>query len=444
MFTPRVESDQVIPHPHRDVLPRNAANLDYPQGMISALANAPRQGVADALGTRIAPLRSVELFAGGGGLLLGSSLAQIRHVAAVEWDQWCCDTLRQNIAERNPLVGNLRVIQQDIRSIDWLTEFGSDLDLVMGGPPCQPFSLGGLARGATDHRDMFPALTNAIAALAPRAFVVENVRGLTRSTFADYFELTRLRLQYPEIHARESEEWPDHLARLQRYHTSGSKELSLHYEVATMLVDAADYGVPQRRHRVFIVGFRSDQQANWSAPTPTHSSAALRELQDNGEYWQRHGIRQKDQFPVVTTTGDPTLRPWVTIRDALIGLPKPGDRSVYNHAIRLGARTYPGHTGSPIDSPAKTLKAGDHGVPGGENMIAYPDGSVRYFTVREAARIQTFPDTYRLHGTWTEAMRQLGNAVPVRLAEIVVGSVASCLADASLRDHLSTAFGQKY
>ncbi|MGB6686053.1 MAG: DNA cytosine methyltransferase, partial [Candidatus Acidiferrum sp.] len=85
------------------------------------------------------------------------------------------------------------------------------------------------------------------------------------------------------------------------------------------------------------------------------------------------------------------------------------------------------HTGSPLDQPAKTLKAGDHGVPGGENMRARADESVRYFTVREAARLQTFPDDYTFRGPWTEAMRQLGNAVPVRLAEMVARSVADAL-----------------
>ena len=72
----------------------------------------------------------------------------------------------------------------------------------------------------------------------------------------------------------------------------------------------------------------------------------------------------------------------------------------------------------------KTLKAGVHGVPGGENMVVLDDGSVRYLTVREAARVQTFPDGYMLHGAWSEAMRQLGNAVPVKLAHVVASSVA--------------------
>jgi DNA (cytosine-5)-methyltransferase 1 len=98
-----------------------------------------------------------------------------------------------------------------------------------------------------------------------------------------------------------------------------------------------------------------------------------------------------------------------------------------NHIFQDGAKAYPGHTGSYIDEPAKTLKAGVHGVPGGENMVRRADGSVRYFTVRESARLQTFPDNYRFHGAWTECMRQLGNAVPVELARQVGVSVAEHL-----------------
>ncbi|MFH0911218.1 MAG: DNA cytosine methyltransferase, partial [Planctomycetota bacterium] len=99
------------------------------------------------------------------------------------------------------------------------------------------------------------------------------------------------------------------------------------------------------------------------------------------------------------------------------------NHEIHNHRFQPGARPYPGHTGSPFDEPAKTLKAGDHGVPGGENMLAYPDGKVRYFTVRESARLQTFPDKFIFHGSWTETMRQLGNAVPVALARVVAKEI---------------------
>ena len=86
-----------------------------------------------------------------------------------------------------------------------------------------------------------------------------------------------------------------------------------------------------------------------------------------------------------------------------------------------------GHTGSYIDMPSKALKAGDHGVPGGENMIRYQDGQIRYYTTFEAKRIQTFPDDYKISGSWTETMRQIGNAVPVELVHCIASSLAQAI-----------------
>jgi DNA (cytosine-5)-methyltransferase 1 len=100
---------------------------------------------------------------------------------------------------------------------------------------------------------------------------------------------------------------------------------------------------------------------------------------------------------------------------------------VLNHVPVPGARVYVGHTGSPLDEPAKTLKAGVHGVPGGENMLAMSDGTVRYFTVRESARLQSFPDEYFFPGCWGQSMRQIGNAVPVSLAHLLASSIKTCL-----------------
>jgi DNA (cytosine-5)-methyltransferase 1 len=193
---------------------------------------------------------------------------------------------------------------------------------------------------------------------------------------------------------------------------------------------------------VFFVGFRSDLNHEWEPPEPTHSQDVLIwEKYITGEYWKRYGISQRDSFPSQSKLRAiekqfgmiaPTQKAWRTVRGAIHDLPdptKPGatKRKILNHEYRAGARSYAGHTGSPIDEPAKTIKAGDHGVPGGENMVAFPDGTVRYFTVRESARIQTFPDDYHLEGAWGEAMRQLGNAVPVHLAEVVAKSIANQL-----------------
>ena len=124
------------------------------------------------------------------------------------------------------------------------------------------------------------------------------------------------------------------------------------------------------------------------------------------------------------------LAPWNTVREALSGLPVPtpkGDPEIGNHFLQKGARVYAGHTGSPLDQPAKALKAGVHGVPGGENMLRHANGTVRYFTVRESARLQTFPDDFEFSGSWSESMRQLGNAVPVELAHVIAASVTSSL-----------------
>lgn len=352
-----------------------------------------------------------------------------------EWNRWCCDTLRENQAAGHPLVQGVDVREGDVRDIDW-SQYEDEVDLVSGGPPCQPFSGGGKGMAAGDSRDMFPATADVIRQIRPRAFIVENVRGLTRPRFADYFAYVQLRLAHPEVVPLDGESWAEHFQRLQAEHTSIRDDLQ--YRVVTTLVNAADYGVPQQRWRVFMVGFRSDVDAEWSFPEPTHSQGALRHTQEvTGAYWDRHHLKgnrsslKAELFDLPMNT-----RPWRTVRDAISDLPEPteaGSRLFWNHVLQKGARSYPGHTGSHIDEPAKALKAGVHGVPGGENMLRKPDGSVRYFTVREAARLQTFPDRYSLHGPWSEAMRQLGNAVPVMLAQIVASSVHEHLELAEVR-----------
>ncbi len=384
-------------------------------------------------------MNAVELFAGAGGLGMGVSRAGFNPTAVIEWDRYCCDTIRENQARKIEPVAHWPLFERDVRDFDFHDIHG-EIDLVSGGPPCQPFSLGGKHRGYLDERDMFPQAIRAVRELRPKAFVFENVKGLTRSTFAGYLEYIRLRLTYPEIAEHQDEAWPEHLARLERYHTQGKHD-DLHYNIVIRVLNAADYGVPQRRERVFLVGFRADLGIEWSFPEKTHDQDALFWSQwRTGEYWEIHKIatRQRPEggkglVRAMSLKAPPHPWPWRTIRDAISDLPdpetEPDAAAQYdNHRFQPGARRYPGHTGSPLDEPAKTLKAGDHGVPGGENMLSRPDGSMRYFSVRESARLQTFPERFLFHGSWTESMRQLGNAVPVNLAHIVASSI---------RDHLS-------
>jgi DNA (cytosine-5)-methyltransferase 1 len=344
-------------------------------------------------------MRSVELFAGCGGLGLGLARAGFKHERMVEWNDCAVATIKHNSARGVEHVMDWPVERADVRSIDWRQHAGAVL--VAGGPPCQPFSIGGKHRGDDDHRDMWPQAIRAVREIRPDAFLFENVRGLLRPKFAPYLSTIVAGLATPD------------------------RKNDLRYTVVVQQVDAANFGAPQRRHRVLIFGYRSDLGISPKEITPTHSRDRL--LWDQfvtGEYWLEHGLKRPlDSFPSTAAALVHKLRArnsaprearWVTVRDALKGLGSP--TGVNNHINQPGARVYKGHTGSPLDLPAKALKAGDHGVPGGENMMVMDSGEVRYFTVREAARLQGLPDQYAFPRSWSESMRQLGNAVPTQLA----------------------------
>lgn len=395
-------------------------------------------------------LRSIELFSGAGGLALGLHSAGFHHDALYEWNQSAVKTLRFNQDQKHKALKACQIARADVREIDFTQHAG--VDLVAGGPPCQPFSMGGKAAGMNDVRDMFPQAVRAVAEIKPRAFIFENVRGLLRPAFSNYVEFIRLQMEFPTFPITENVSWDQNLARLQRHkERSGAGESDLRYRVHIHQANAADYGVPQQRHRVFFIGFRSDVQTEWAFPQPTHSEEELLiEQFITNAYWERRGLRKltESAFPAslirrgerLKNKKGPSLfsdlKPWLTLGEAISDLPKPTTRESkdwLNHRQQEGARAYPGHTGSSLYRPSKALKAGDHGVPGGENMIAYPNGSVRYLTIRESARVQTFPDDYQFLGSWTESMRQLGNAVPVALARIVGESVAKALRKDSSR-----------
>jgi DNA-methyltransferase (dcm) len=385
-------------------------------------------------------MQSIELFSGGGGLALGMSQAGFQHRALLELDRDSCNTLRLNKDRNIEHARDWNVCETDVRAFDY-SQVGK-VDVVAGGVPCQPFSLGGKHRADADHRNMFPDFAKAVAELRPKAFVCENVKGLLRAAFADYREYIYLQLSHPMV-KDQSGSWRGHRQQLERIHTSG-RQTDLDYHVVVALLNSANFGVPQRRERVFIVGFRSDLEIEFSFPQPTHTADELLYRQwVTGEYWDRHKIprsKRPSLNPRLNTRVDALRRgamretathPWVTVRDALLGLKKlrvgQTDSADPNHFLNPGARCYAGHNGSPLDEPAKTLKAGDHGVPGGENMVNLGDNEVRYFSVREAARIQSFPDEYWFSGAWTERMRQVGNAVPVGLARVVAKEVAARL-----------------
>lgn len=131
-------------------------------------------------------INSLELFCGTGGLALGLQQASFSHRALIEWDKDSCNNINQNISEGYSLIRDWNVIQSDVRAIDFAKQF-TGVRLVSGGPPCQPFSLGGKHQAYNDKRDMFPQAVRAVRELKPQAFIFENVKGLLRRSFSSYF-----------------------------------------------------------------------------------------------------------------------------------------------------------------------------------------------------------------------------------------------------------------
>lgn len=421
---------------------------------------------------------AVELFAGGGGLAMAVQNAGFRPLLFNEVARWACETLavkadRVPPKQRPPIPGPGQrppLVEGDIQELDMSYLADAGVDVLAGGPPCQPFSLGGIAKGDEDKRNMFPQMFKAIRQIRPKAVICENVRGLLRPSFAPYFEYILRELELPFEEREPESTWQEHDATLRERIYQAETDPKKRYVVRAIPVNAADYGVPQIRHRVIIVAFRSDLPVDMDAfedsvkRTEYSETALIRSMLGLGEddYWARHpNIPDHARRRVLarlpeTPPADDGKKPWRTLRDAIAGVCAGGkalppitddllDRTEHNlggftdHIGWPDARIYDGHTPNELDRPAKTVKAGVHGVPGGESVMlldervrdkSAPDGwryKHRYMTVRETARVMTFPDEVKLAGPRGEQMRQLGNAVPVLLGEVFAKAVAAAL-----------------
>lgn len=318
-------------------------------------------------------VRVLDLFAGAGGLSLGLEEAGFTIAAGAEIDRDACESF----AKAHPAA---EVLAGDVGRVSFEPWQGA-IDCVVGGPPCQPWSIGGKQLGSDDPRDGWPKFIEALRVVKPKAFIAENVAGLDTGMRKPYFQSLLEKLE------------------------------DLHFNVAHRVLNAADYGVPQNRLRLVIVGLRA---GHFDFPQPSYGGPGQ----------------------------DPRRSAGSVIQDAPFGIP---NRSVVTYARQPDIRPnpYDGHVfnggGRPIDlsKPSPTLLASmggnktpwvdtmgivpayhSHLLSGGAPRAGQVPGA-RRITAEEAALLQTFPPGTHFAGRRSSCYRQIGNAVPPLLAREV-------------------------
>lgn len=298
-------------------------------------------------------MKVVSLFSGAGGLDLGFRLAGHQVVWANDLFEDAVCTYRLNQGDH--------IVLQNIYDVP--SEAIPDADIIIGGFPCQGFSVANTGRHEDDERNkLYLEMIRVIHDKRPRYFLAENVKGILS------------------------------LAKGQVFQNILGDFRSLGYDVQYRLLNAADYGVPQKRYRVIIVGVRTDLHQQYAYPDPTHAE-------------------------------HPTMfcRKWVSVAEAFAEIPDPDTPNMLpNHVYsryKLNFNGYLGHRPIDPDAPAPTVTArGDNR--GGVVILPHPNGQ-RRMTCRELATIQSFPLDYKFVGGISSVCRQIGNAVPPRLARAV-------------------------
>lgn len=331
---------------------------------------------------------SMELFAGAGGLALGLHKAGFRHVLLNEVEPAACATLRANGSGWN-------VLEADIHKVDF-TPLRGTVDLLSGGFPCQAFSYAGKKGGLEDSRGtLFFELARAVSEVRPKVFVCENVKGLL--SHDDGRTLTTIRQAIAELG---------------------------YTLVEPQVLKAVMYQVPQKRERLILVGIRNDLAGccSFEWPSPYHRVMTLRDAFFKGELYdtdvppsagQEYPDKKSRVLAMVPQGGD-----W---RD----LPEDVQREYMGGSFFLGG----GKTGMArrlsLDEPSLTLTC----APAQKQTERCHSTETRPLTVREYARVQTFPDEWQFAGTLAAQYKQIGNAVPVNLAYAVGRALMRLLND---------------
>ena len=333
---------------------------------------------------KVSGMVSVSVFSGGGGLDLGLSLAGFDIGYASDEERYYCDTLKLNFPGCFVDVKDVK----DINMNSICEVIGkSHIELLSGGSPCQAFSILGKRKSFDDERGQLVfEFIRLIEELAPSVFIFENVPGILTLNKGSDWEFLRSRFE------------------------------STGYKIFQKVLNAADFGIPQIRKRLFVIGFR--KATNFIFPSPTHYNPS----QDPNllEYCLSKWLPAKLVFESTSSLLNNDIRPHGDrVRNRYKLVPQ-GSRDLIDHTNRIHA-----------EKPAGTVLVGSKAGGGRPHIHPYLP---RHITVREAARLQSFPDWYVFQGTQTAQYRQVGNAVPPLLAYAVGKAIRQALDLNSLTD----------
>lgn len=327
-------------------------------------------------------LTCIDLFSGAGGLSLGLKKAGWRPLLAVEFDASACQTYRTNFP-------TTKLFEGDVRKVDF-KQLRGEVDLVAGGPPCQPFSVAGHQRAHEDARDMIPEFIRAVREIRPKGFLLENVAGLATQRHSVYLA-----------------------ARI-------SELEGLGYQVSVRVLNAAEFGVPQDRLRLLIVGM---QDGTFEWPKPTHGPNGRLPFVSSGEAL-RYAPRDEKNKAIVTYARRPVLRPSPYAGMLVNGGGRPINLKEPSHTIPASAGGNRTHI---VDRKGVLRDYHEHLISGGKPKSGIVP-EVRRLTARESARLQSFPDEFVFVGTRSSLYRQVGNAVPPEFARHIGAALRKAIA----------------
>lgn len=306
-------------------------------------------------------LLTLELCAGGGGAALGIEQAGFNHAALVEFNHHACATLRSNRPYWN-------VIEADMTRFD--ATYWRGIDMLSGGLPCPPFSIAGKQLGSDDDRDMFPSMLRIVREVQPRAVLIENVRGILTSRFDDFRDKINKAFD------------------------------AMGFDTYWTGYNAAEFGVPQQRHRAFLVALRRGVTKPLQWPTPS-KAATVSVGETIGDLMAARGWRGAEEWKIKAAQPAPTI----------VG----------------GSHKHGGPDLGPTRARREWAELGVDGLGLADDAPEAKFVGMPRLTVPMVARLQSFPDDWKFIGGKTQSYRQVGNALPVKLAYTVAKAVKQCL-----------------